>query len=161
MHLSDCSTLGGMTAMDLSEKCEVEEEVVLSQMTYWSSRGVVRTRRNDVGETFYEIIEVQAERAKRDLEETLPGASNDVTEQVLRYLLSLFSSYLFLFSSNLFLSFFSFFLHSRNSSHLISSTFLFSFYLHFTYLITFFSSPLLSLSICFIFMMTTKLITFV
>lgn len=99
MHLSDCSTLGGMTAMDLSEKCEVEEEVVLSQMTYWSSRGVVRTRRNDVGETFYEIIEVQAERAKRDLEETLPGASNDVTEQVLRYLLSLFSSYLFLFSS--------------------------------------------------------------
>ena len=97
MHLSDCTALAGMTAMDLSEKCEVEEEVVLSQMTYWSSRGVVRTRRNDVGETFYEIIEVQAERAKRDLEETLPGASSDVTEQVSYSLLHLFSSTLFLF----------------------------------------------------------------
>ena len=93
MHLSDCSTLGGMTAIELSEKCEVEEEVVLSQMTFWSSRGVVHTRRNDACETFYEIIEVQAERAKRDLEETLPGTSNDVTEQVF-----LFSCYFFFFS---------------------------------------------------------------
>lgn len=134
MHLSDCSALGGMTAMDLSEKCEVEEEVVLSQMTYWSSRGVVRTRRNDVGETFYEIIEVQAERAKRDLEETLPGASSDVTEQVSLYLLHLFSSYLNLFSSHLFLSFFSFFLHSRCSALLFSS--------HFFYLSLLFLSPL-------------------
>ena len=101
MHLSDCTALGGMTAMDLSEKCEVEEEVVLSQMTYWSSRGVVRTRRNDVGETFYEIIEVQAERAKRDLEETLPGASSDVTEQVSYYLFHLFSYFSLILSFRL------------------------------------------------------------
>ena len=107
MHLSDCTTLGGMTARELSEKCEVEEQAVLSQMTFWSSRGVVRTRRNDVCDTFYEIIEVQADRAKRDLEEILPGASNDVTEQVIFssltspfYLpfLSLFSPFYHLFS---------------------------------------------------------------
>lgn len=109
MHLSDCSALGGMTALELSEKCEVEEEVVLSQMTYWSSRGVVRTRRNDAGDTFYEIIEIQAERAKRDLEETPPGASSDVTEQVFYSLLILYSSLLT----------FLIFLHSRYSSHLI------------------------------------------
>ena len=32
MHLSDCSALGGMTALELSEKCEVEEEVVLEEI---------------------------------------------------------------------------------------------------------------------------------
>ena len=95
MYLSDCTTLGGMSALELSEKCEVEEQAVVSQMTFWTSRGVVRTRRNDVCDTFYEIIEVQADRAKRDLEEILPGASNDVTEQVFSSLFSLFRPLLF------------------------------------------------------------------
>ena len=106
MHLSDCTTLGGMSAKELSEKCEVEEQAVASQMTFWTSRGVVRTRRNDVCDTFYEIIEVQADRAKRDLDEILPGASNDVTEQVL---FSLFSPCRPLFSLHLGLSFSSLF----------------------------------------------------
>ena len=140
MHLSDCTTLGGMTARELSEKCEVEEQAVLSQMTFWSSRGVVRTRRNDVCDTFYEIIEVQADRAKRDLEEILPGASNDVTEQVIFssltspfYLpflslfspfyhlfsfLSLLSSVLFSFPSTFFFAIFSPVFHYHLSHHL-------------------------------------------
>ena len=121
MHLSDCTTLGGMTAIELSEKCEVEEQAVLSQMTFWSSKGVVRTRRNDVCDTFYEIIEVQADRAKRDLEEILPGASNDVTEQVV--FSPLFSHFYLPFSSlfsplKAFSSIFSLMFHDYLSHHL-------------------------------------------
>ena len=101
MHLSESNSGSGMSLFDLSELCEVEEEVVRSYMTYWIAKGVVREiKRDDHGlqdssssssssssanyqpfnatherKILYMIIENQAENAIKDLEEYSSGNS--------------------------------------------------------------------------------------
>jgi hypothetical protein len=45
MHLTEIEKDEGMSISELAEKCEVEKEVVQSQMTFWIAKGVIRQRR--------------------------------------------------------------------------------------------------------------------
>ena len=45
MHLTERDNGEGMSISELALKCEVEKEVVQSQMTYWIAKGVIKQRR--------------------------------------------------------------------------------------------------------------------
>ena len=89
MHLSERS---GMSLTEISDLCEVEEEVVRGFMTYWIAKGVVKEKKfhSDISATeqvvdirsfditqgkniLYVIIEEQMENAIKDDEESLTG----------------------------------------------------------------------------------------
>ena len=45
MHLTEKEKDEGMSISELAEKCEVEKEVVQSQITFWIAKGVIKQRR--------------------------------------------------------------------------------------------------------------------
>jgi DNA-binding transcriptional MocR family regulator len=45
MHLTEKEKDQGMSISELAEKCEVEKEVVQSQITFWIAKGVIKQRR--------------------------------------------------------------------------------------------------------------------
>ena len=98
MHITEKENGEDTSLSELSEKCEVEKEVVQNQMTYWVSKGVVREKRTfsntsdkaghvevqvqlevEVQEVFYTVVEVQANNALRDLE-VIPLGTEDTDE---------------------------------------------------------------------------------